>query len=567
MIIDITISDLGVISQATLPLGPGLTVVTGETGAGKTMVVTALGLLLGARADSARVRSGSQASWVEGRFSLGASPEVLARAVDLGAAMDDDELVLSREVQAEGRSRALVGGRSAPVSALSELAEELVVIHGQSDQIRLKSEAAQRDALDRFAGEGLKVALASYQEAFTRYKDLAHRLDELTTKAEQRRSEAEELRIALADIEAVSPEPGEDEVLKESITKLSNTEELRTGIAQAKAALSADESSMDAVDASGLLESALRALERVASFDSSLEALRTQLADATYQVQEVSQALSGYAASLDTGSGLSLEDSHERLAAITGLIRKFGPTLAEVLTYSEEGSRRLLELDRDESTVDELAREVDSALSITRDRAAELSALRQAAAADLGDKVTAELSALAMPTATLHVRVESDQPLSSHGVDHVTVLLSAHPGSDPLPLGKGASGGELSRVMLALEVVIAGSDPVPTFVFDEVDAGVGGASALEIGRRLDRLAQTSQVIVVTHLAQVAAYANNHLLVVKDTDGQVTTSSVAVLEGEERVRELARMLGGMEDSHTALSHARELLEQTHSVSRR
>jgi len=567
VIIDITISDLGVISQATLPLGPGLTVVTGETGAGKTMVVTALGLLLGARADSARVRSGSQASWVEGRFSLGASPEVLARAVDLGAAMDDDELVLSREVQAEGRSRALVGGRSAPVSALSELAEELVVIHGQSDQIRLKSEAAQRDALDRFAGEGLKVALASYQEAFTRYKDLAHRLDELTTKAEQRRSEAEELRIALADIEAVSPEPGEDEVLKESITKLSNTEELRTGIAQAKAALSADESSMDAVDASGLLESALRALERVASFDSSLEALRTQLADATYQVQEVSQALSGYAASLDTGSGLSLEDSHERLAAITGLIRKFGPTLAEVLTYSEEGSRRLLELDRDESTVDELAREVDSALSITRERAAELSALRQAAAADLGDKVTAELSALAMPTATLHVRVESDQPLSSHGVDHVTVLLSAHPGSDPLPLGKGASGGELSRVMLALEVVIAGSDPVPTFVFDEVDAGVGGASALEIGRRLDRLAQTSQVIVVTHLAQVAAYANNHLLVVKDTDGQVTTSSVAVLEGEERVRELARMLGGMEDSHTALSHARELLEQTHSVSRR
>lgn len=567
MIIDITISDLGVISQATLPLGPGLTVVTGETGAGKTMVVTALGLLLGARADSARVRSGSQASWVEGRFSLGASPEVLARAVDLGAAMDDDELVLSREVQAEGRSRALVGGRSAPVSALSELAEELVVIHGQSDQIRLKSEAAQRDALDRFAGEGLKVALASYQEAFTRYKDLAHRLDELTTKAEQRRSEAEELRIALADIEAVSPEPGEDEVLKESITKLSNTEELRTGIAQAKAALSADESSMDAVDASGLLESALRALERVASFDSSLEALRTQLADATYQVQEVSQALSGYAASLDTGSGLSLEDSHERLAVITGLIRKFGPTLAEVLTYSEEGSRRLLELDRDESTVDELAREVDSALSATRERAAELSALRQAAAADLGDKVTAELSALAMPTATLHVRVESDQPLSSHGVDHVTVLLSAHPGSDPLPLGKGASGGELSRVMLALEVVIAGSDPVPTFVFDEVDAGVGGASALEIGRRLDRLAQTSQVIVVTHLAQVAAYANNHLLVVKDTDGQVTTSSVAVLEGEERVRELARMLGGMEDSHTALSHARELLEQTHSVSRR
>lgn len=567
MIVDITISDLGVISQATLPLGPGLTVVTGETGAGKTMVVTALGLLLGARADAARVRSGSQSSWVEGRFSLHQSPGVKARALELGAALDDHELVLSREVQSEGRSRALVGGRSAPVSALSELAEELVVIHGQSDQIRLKSESAQREALDRFAGDDLRVVLAQYQQAFGRYQELSHRLSVLTTQAEERQREAEELRSALADIEAVSPEPGEDETLKESITKLSNTEELRAGIAQAKHALTSDDSAIDALDASTLLDSALRALDKVTGFDSSLEAIRSQLAEASYQVSEASHALAAYAASLELGTGLSLEDSHNRLAAVTALMRKFGPSLDDVLRFHETGSTRLLELDQDESTVDSLAGEVAHALQSAQDLSAQLSALRQSAAGQLAQQVTQELAALAMPTATFHVAVDTGGELTSHGADRVSLLLSAHPGSAPLPLGKGASGGELSRVMLALEVVIAGSDPVPTFVFDEVDAGVGGASALEIGRRLDRLAQSAQVIVVTHLAQVAAFANNHLSVVKGTDGQVTTSSVAVLEGEGRLRELARMLGGMEDSHTALSHAKELLEKTHSVSRR
>ena len=567
MIVDITISDLGVISQATLPLGPGLTVVTGETGAGKTMVVTALGLLLGARADSARVRSGSPSTWVEGRFVLQDSPGVKSRAEELGAALDDDELVLSREVQAEGRSRAVVGGRGVPVSALSELAEELVVIHGQSDQIRLKSEAAQRDSLDRFAGVELHRVLGEYRESFERYKELARRVEELTTQADQRRREAEDLRIALADIEAVSPEAGEDESLKEAITKLSNTEELRAAVAQAKQALTSDDSGLDSADALSLLDAALRAVEKVVGVDASLENVRNQLADASYQVQEVSQSLAGYAASLETGTGLSLEDSHERLSAITGLMRKFGPTLDDVLDYAHRGSLRLLELDQDESTVDQVARELDEVLQNTRLLASQLSALRQHAASLLADQVTQELPALAMPTASFHVSVTSAEDLATHGVDQVSFLLQPHPGSDPLPLNKGASGGELSRVMLALEVVIAGSDPVPTFVFDEVDAGVGGASALEIGRRLDRLAQNSQVIVVTHLAQVAAYANNHLLVVKDTDGQVTTSSVTVLDGQDRVKELARMLGGMEDSHTALSHAKELLEKTHSVSRR
>jgi len=567
VILDITISDLGVISQATLPLGPGLTVVTGETGAGKTMVVTALGLLLGARADSARVRQGSAATWVEGRFQLSASSPVLGRVAELGAGVDDGELVLAREVQAEGRSRAVVGGRGAPVSALSELAEHLVVIHGQSDQIRLKSESAQRQALDRFGGLALSAVLEKYQTAFHQYRDLEAQRLTLQTSMDQRAKEAAELRQALEDITAVSPQPGEDVALQESITRLSNTEDLRIAADLAKNALSADASGIDTRDAGALLDDAIRALDKVVSFDARLEPIRQALLDASYQLAEATTSLAGYLASLESDGGLNLESSHQRLSAINNLIRRYGPTLDDVLELASSGSDRLVELDNDGETLEELITRQAAALTEATELATELSALRATAATTLASAVTTELAALAMPTATLHVKVEPGAELTSHGVDKVSILLAAHPGAEPLPLGKGASGGELSRVMLALEVVIAGADPVPTFVFDEVDAGVGGASALEIGRRLDALAQNAQVIVVTHLAQVAAFANNHLRVVKDTDGHVTTSSVAVLAGEDRVAELARMLGGMADSQTALSHARELIEKTHSVSRR
>ena len=567
MISDITITNLGVISEARLPLGPGLTVVTGETGAGKTMVVTALGLLLGDRADSARVRQGSSATWVEGRFTIASDSPVRERVADIGAALDDDELIVAREVLQEGRSRAVIGGRNAPVATLSDIAEHLVVIHGQSDQIRLKSESAQREALDRFAGAPLVELSGRYEEAYQKYRELEKRLHLLQTESQARAAEAASLREALGDIESVRPEPGEDVRLTETIARLTNTEDLRAAALHAKNALASDSLAIEVRDAEGLIDEALKALERVVGVDATLEPIRQTLAEASYQVAEVSTSLAGYLAGLEGDGGLSLEASHERLASLNQLLRRYGPTLDDVLELERTGSERLLELDRDGDTVEVLSAQADAALALAHQLADELSSLRKSAAETLGAAVTAELSALAMATASFHVRVTPTDTLSVHGRDQVALLLAAHPGAEPLPLGKGASGGELSRVMLALEVVIAGSDPVPTFVFDEVDAGVGGASALEIGRRLDVLAQTSQVIVVTHLAQVAAFANNHLRVVKDTDGHVTTSSVQVLEGEERVTELARMLGGMADSQTALSHARELIEKTHSVSRR
>ena len=567
MISDITITNLGVISEARLPLGPGLTVVTGETGAGKTMVVTALGLLLGDRADSARVRQGSVATWVEGRFTITADSPVRERVADIGAALDDDELIVAREVLSEGRSRAVIGGRNAPVATLSDIAEHLVVIHGQSDQIRLKSESAQREALDRFAGTPLLGLSGGYREAYEKYRELEKQLHVLQTESHARAAEAASLREALSDIESVKPEPGEDARLIEAIARLTNTEDLRAAALHAKNALASDSLAVEVRDAEGLIDEAVKALERVVGVDATLEPIRQTLTEASYQVAEVSTSLAGYLAGLEGDGGLSLEASHERLASLNQLLRRYGPTLDDVLELERTGSERLVELDRDGDTVEALSAQADAALALAHQLADELSALRRSAAETLGTAVTRELSELAMATASFHVRVTPTETLSLHGRDQVALLLAAHPGADPLPLGKGASGGELSRVMLALEVVIAGSDPVPTFVFDEVDAGVGGASALEIGRRLDVLAQTSQVIVVTHLAQVAAFANNHLRVVKDTDGQVTTSSVQVLEGEERVTELARMLGGMADSQTALSHARELIEKTHSVSRR
>ena len=567
MIHEVSITDLGVIHEARLPLGPGLTALTGETGAGKTMVVTALGLLLGQRADSTQVRREARSTWVEGRFAIGTLPGVTHRAAELGAAIDDGELVLSREVLPEGRSRALVGGRSAPVSALSELASDLVVVHGQSDQVRLKSETAQRDALDRFAGPDLKNASEQYREAYESAIALEKTRDMLRNDSEARSAKAQDLREAIADIEAVNPTAGEDATLSEHIAKLTHAEELRQAAMMASQALSADDSVFDAKDALALVDQALKSWERVVSFDSSAEELRSSLADAAYQLSEVSVGISGYLASLESEGVDSLEDSHERLAAVTALMRRHGPTLDDVLALYEGSSARLLELEQDSDRLATLDAECEQAMALAWERANTLGDIRDAAASKLASAVTHELSALAMPNASLHVSVSREQTLSSHGANQVSLLLAAHPGAEPLPLGKGASGGELSRVMLALEVVIAESDPVPTFVFDEVDAGVGGASALEIGRRLDALAQTSQVIVVTHLAQVAAFANNHLHVVKDTDGQVTTSSVTRLEGEERLREIARMLGGMEDSHSALTHARELLDQTHSVSRR
>lgn len=562
MIEEISIRDLGVIGEARLPLGPGFTALTGETGAGKTMVVTALGLLLGERSDSAAIRSGSAQAVVEGRWLIDPDGPVAERVRDAGGELDGAELILGRSVSPEGRSRAVVGGRSAPVGVLSEVGQQLVIVHGQSDQVRLRSATAQREALDRFAGVELAPLLEEYQAVYRRWQATQGELDVLVAERDRRSREAEELRIAMAEIEAVNPRRGEDEELAERADRLTNLEDLRFAASQAHDLLSS-ETSDDGNDVVGLLASARRQVERVAEHDAALGPIAEGIAAASFTISELSTQLASYLSGLDADGARELEVVQERRATLSALVRKFGPTLDHAIDYLDSGSGRLLELDNDSTRIESLGAEVEADRAMVIELASRITQVRTLNAARLSERVTAELSALAMANAAITVTVEDRPDYSLTGKDQVSILLQPHPGAEPRPISKGASGGELSRVMLAIEVVLAGTDPVPTFVFDEIDAGVGGASATEVGRRLAHLAESAQVIVVTHLAQVAAFSTNHLVVEKGTDGSITSSNVRLVHAEERTAEMARLLSGNPDSETALAHARELLEAAHA----
>ncbi len=556
MIEEMRLQGLGVIDEALLSLGPGFTAITGETGAGKTMVITGLGLLLGQRADTGAVRSGAPQASVAGVWLVPEEGTVAEIVTEAGGALEPvgdgtAELYASRTISAEGRSRASVGGRAAPAAVLSALAAELIVVHGQSEQLRLRSSAAQREALDRFGGAPVDAAKESYAAAFARWRAIDAELAEIVENRDRRGEEADRLRAELTLIEQTAPEPGEDVVLAERAERLSHIEELRAAASHAHAALSNDEGEGDATS---LLTDAQRALERTT--DPALLRLGAELADIGYRVTDLAAQLSGFLADLDDAGPHELAAVEERRSALFTLIRAHG-SLDDALALWESGSARLAELDDDGERVGRLEADRAQARADLDAAAAALTAGRTAAAARLGSAVTEELHALAMPDARLEVRVHEGAE-SAHGRDEIALLLAPHPGAEPRPVAKGASGGELSRVMLAIEVVIAGADPVPTFVFDEVDAGIGGAAAIEVGRRLARLAEKAQVIAVTHLAQVAAFANNHLSVVKAHDGAVTSSSVRRLEGPEREAEMARLLSGLPDSDAALSHTRELL---------
>lgn len=553
---EMRLRDLGVIAEATLPIGAGFTAITGETGAGKTMVVTGLGLLLGHRADSGAVRAGAAQASVDGVWIVPDDGPVADRVREAGGDLEPlgdgrAELFVGRSISSEGRGRASVGGRAAPAGVLADLADELVVMHGQSDQLRLRSGAAQRDALDRFGGAPLQAALSAYRDAYAVFRAIDAELETLVSDRDARSREAAELRTRLEEVEQADPQPGEDAELAVRAERLANAEELRLAAASAHDVLSGDG---EQPDAGALLAEARRSLERAQ--DPALEELATQVADLGYRVADIATALAAYLADLDESGPHELAAVEERRAVLGGLVRAHG-SLDAALELRATGSLRLAELDDDGERVERLTAQRAAAASALDAAAAALTDLRTSSASQLGAAVTAELSALAMPDARVDVVVTPGSE-SSSGRDDVAILLAPHPGAEPRAVSRGASGGELSRVMLAIEVVMAGTDPVPTFVFDEVDAGIGGAAAIEVGRRLARLARTSQVIAVTHLAQVAAFATNHLSVVKASDGSVTSSDVRRLEGADREAEMARLLSGMPDSDSALTHARELL---------
>ncbi|WP_371658994.1 DNA repair protein RecN [Streptomyces sp. NBC_00280] len=566
---EMRIRSLGVIDDAVVELSPGFTAVTGETGAGKTMVVTSLGLLLGGRADAALVRIGAKNAVVEGRITVPPGGAAVVRAEEAGAELDDGALLISRTVSAEGRSRAHLGGRSVPVGVLAELADELVAVHGQTDQQGLLKLSRQRAALDRYAGDAVAAPLTKYGEAYRRLRAVANELDEITTRARERAQEADMLRYGLDEIAAVEPRAGEDAELAEEAERLGHAEALASAATVAHAALAGNPEDPEGIEAATLVAGAHRALEAVRSHDSALAALADRIGEVGILLGDVAGDLAGYADDLDADP-LRLAAVEERRAALTALTRKYGSDVAGVLTWAEEGAARLLELDGDDDRIGELTAERDALRGELSGMAQALTDARTEAASRFADAVTAELASLAMPHARVSFDIrQTEDPegvevegrtvaYGPSGADEVELLLAPHPGAPARPIAKGASGGELSRVMLAVEVVFAGTDPVPTYLFDEVDAGVGGKAAVEIGRRLARLAKSAQVVVVTHLPQVAAFADRQLLVEKTNDGSVTRSGVKVLEGEDRVRELSRMLAGQEDSETARAHAEELL---------
>jgi len=560
---ELRIQGLGVIDDAVLDLHPGLNVVTGETGAGKTMVVTGLGLLLGARADAGLVRSGAGSAVVEGLIDVASDHPASLRAAEAGADVTDG-LVLVRSVSAEGRSRAHVGGRSAPVGVLAEIGEHLVAVHGQADQWRLRQSDQHRAVLDQFGGAPLQKALQAYTDVFDAHQAASAELADLREQARDRAREIEVLQHGLEQLEQVDPQSGEDAELRVEDERLGHAEGLRgaASLAHDHLAGAGEYAAEPAPSVVELIASARQALAGEVDHDPALRELDRRMADLGYLAADLAADLSSYLSDIEVDPA-RMAWVQQRRADLTALTRKYGETIDDVLAWGKASAQRLDALLNSDSRIEALEPEV-ARLDAERTATAQaLGKARRSAAKRLATAVTGELAHLAMGQATVDVAV-TPRPsgLARHGGDDVEILLAANPGSPARTVAKAASGGELSRVMLALEVVTgaAGGSDVPTFVFDEVDAGVGGAAALDVGARLAALARHAQVVVVTHLPQVAAYADRHLVVRKASDGHITSSGVHALDGEERLRELARMMAGV-DTGTALDHARELVEET------
>ncbi|KAA8959395.1 DNA repair protein RecN [Mycobacterium sp.] len=585
MLTEIRIESLGAISVATAEFDRGLTVLTGETGTGKTMVVTGLHLLGGARADATRVRSTADRAVIEGRFTTDDLDDAAAAQVDdilaaSGSVRDDDGSVIAlRSISRDGPSRAYLGGRSVPAKSLSGFTAQLLTLHGQNDQLRLMRPDEQRAALDRFAEVGGR--LERYRKLRDAWQSARRDLVDRTDRARELAQEADRLQLALSEIDTVHPAPGEDAALAAEIRRLCELDALREAAAGARAALSGvvddagDPAGFEAASAVDCLGRARSAL--AATADTTLQSLAEQLGEALTVINDVARELGAYLDELPSDAS-ALDAKLARQAALRALTRKYAADIDGVLAWARASRERLAHLDVSEEALAGLRARVGELSTQLAHAAIDLSRARSQAGKRLAAAVTAELSGLAMADAEFTITVAAhelpesvaDEDLAAlrlpsgavvhagaDGIDQVEFGFAAHRGMPVLPLSKSASGGELSRLMLALEVVLAASSTGITMVFDEVDAGVGGRAAVQIGRRLARLARSHQVIVVTHLPQVAAYADAHLVV--EGTGRDGTSDVRRLDDDDRVAELARMLAGLGDSDSGRAHARELLE--------
>ena len=556
MIESLDISHLGVIESAHVDFGEGLIVVTGETGAGKTMVLSSLQLLLGARADAALVRSGADRLSVDGIFSVG--EEVAARVEESGGLVEGGELIVGRSVRAAGRSRAHLGSRPVPASVLTDIVGSMVTIHGQADQVRLTGEAAQRRALDQFGGEEHAAALEEYRAAFRNAVDVKHRLDSLRGDASERAEELEDLRAAIQQIEELDPTIGEEEDLVREAARLTNVEDLRALVGVSLGYLKGD----DRGDFTGAVEAARHAyaqLDDAARFDEAVAEFVGRARNQVLELEALADDVSAYLSRLDADPE-RLSQIHARRAGIKDVLRGRAADIEALLAWADQARSRVEELSSPGSDPVTVERELVAAQERVLECGRRVTQARVRLAAQLAEGVNEELHALSMPDATLHIDCEPTKP-TSNGCETVVFRLQPHPHAPARPLGQGASGGELSRVMLALELMLGRTEASSTFIFDEIDAGIGGQTATEVGARLKKLAQTRQVIVVTHLAQVAAFGDQHLVIEKN-DG---TTKVREVSGDEREAELTRMMGGDPHSAAARRHASQVLASAVSQS--
>ncbi|MEX2550233.1 MAG: DNA repair protein RecN [Nitriliruptoraceae bacterium] len=550
MIEELHIRGLGVIEDASLTLSPGLTVVTGETGAGKTMLVTALQLLLGARADAGLVRTGASAASVDAVINP-RPPEAAAHV-----AGSDEPLIVAREIPADGRSRARLDGRPVPVSTLAEVLGAHVEVHAQYEHVRLSRSDVQRQLLDRYAGDPHARPLATYRDAYRRWRELADRQEHLRADARERARELDRLRFEVAEIDDAELDPVADTQLERAIERLAHAEELQRAAAEAASALGSE----GAGEPVGIAVSALR---RLAVDDDELSGLTDRAVALAEELGELSRDVRDYGEAIDADPE-RLAELQERQHLLTGLQRKYGHDVEAVLAFADEARERLARLEADEQDAGELDGQLADARAAVAAAADDVHRGRAAAAERLAEVVDGHLADLAMPHARFSVAVQrgTDEAFGADGADEITFLLAPNPGEPARPLAHAASGGERSRVSLAIEVALADVDDASVLVFDEVDAGIGGATALAVGEKLARLAagdRRRQVLCVTHLAQLAAFADVHHVVEKGLSGGRTVTTARRVADADRVGELSRMLGGDVAADAGRDHARELLE--------
>ena len=554
---EISIKSLGVIESSNIEFKPGLTVLTGETGAGKTMVLTALGLVLGSKSDSDLVRAGQERAIVTGKFSV--PKELAMQIIDAGGEIEEESVVISRTVSTAGKSRVLVGGVVSSAAAVSSFASSLVEIHAQSSSSKLTKPGVARELLDRFAG----LDLTSYQDTFDQYQQMLRRINELKDQLSQADRQIAELSELADDFARLNPKSGELVEIENEIAKLGSVEVLNQAVSVALNLFENED-----LSAVNMLQQIRKSLDQVNGKDKQLDAITERYTESLLNLQDISSDLSSYLLQLEADPN-RFEKLQDRKASLNSLLKRYGKgsdkeaAFEQLLVDGKSAKERIADLSGGDQRVAELQKEADSLFKQLQEQGLALSQSRKMNGEKLASQVTEEVRGLSMPNASFVIEqtvddVKSSKSFTSHGIDEISILFSAHSDGTPLALNKVASGGELSRVMLALEVVIAEAEPIGTYIFDEVDAGVGGKAAIEVGRRLSKLSKSAQVIVITHLAQVAAWADNHLVVKKSENGLVTQSDVMEVSATERKIEIARMLSGQEDSQTAQEHASELL---------